>query len=46
MDLERLKELLKKDEAASIKEAFQKLEASAYRIADALYADQQQKSGS
>ena len=46
VDLERLKELLKKDEAASIKEAFQKLEASAYRIADALYADQQQKSGS
>jgi molecular chaperone DnaK len=45
-DLERLKELLKKDEAAPIKEAFQKLEASAYRIADALYADQQQKSGS
>jgi molecular chaperone DnaK len=45
-DLERLKELLKKDEAVPIKEAFQKLEASAYRIADALYADQQQKSGS
>ncbi|HEX8441687.1 molecular chaperone DnaK, partial [Archangium sp.] len=44
-DLDSLKELLKGSDAAAIKEAYQKAETSAYRIADALYADQS-KSGS
>ena len=44
-DVERLKELLKGADPAAIKECYQQLEASAYRIADALYADQS-KSGS
>jgi molecular chaperone DnaK len=44
-DLDRLKELLKGTDPAAIKEAYQQLETSAYRIADALYADQS-KSGS
>jgi molecular chaperone DnaK len=44
-DVERLKELFKGTDAAAIKEAYQRLETSAYRIADALYADQS-KSGS
>jgi molecular chaperone DnaK len=44
-DLESLKELLKGSDPAAIKEAYQKAEGSAYRIADALYADQS-KSGS
>jgi molecular chaperone DnaK len=44
-DVERLKELLKGSDPAAIKECYQQLEASAYRIADALYADQS-KSGS
>jgi molecular chaperone DnaK len=44
-DVERLKELFKGMDAAAIKEAYQRLETSAYRIADALYADQS-KSGS
>jgi molecular chaperone DnaK len=44
-DLDHLKELLTGSDVAAIKEAYQKAEASAYRIADALYADQS-KSGS
>jgi molecular chaperone DnaK len=44
-DVESLKNLLRGSDPAAIKEAYQKLEASAYRIADALYADQS-KSGS
>ncbi|WP_257453513.1 molecular chaperone DnaK [Archangium lipolyticum] len=44
-DLDRLKELLTGSDPAAIKEAYQQLETSAYRIADALYADQS-KSGS
>ncbi|AKJ07765.1 molecular chaperone DnaK [Archangium gephyra] len=44
-DVEYLKELFKGTDAAAIKEAYQRLETSAYRIADALYADQS-KSGS
>jgi len=44
-DVEHLKELFKGMDAAAIKEAYQRLETSAYRIADALYADQS-KSGS
>jgi molecular chaperone DnaK len=44
-DVEHLKELFKGTDAAAIKEAYQRLETSAYRIADALYADQS-KSGS
>ncbi|MGZ3457610.1 MAG: molecular chaperone DnaK [Archangium sp.] len=44
-DVDALKELLKGTDTAAIKEAYQRLEASAYRIADALYADQS-KSGS
>ncbi|HSP81880.1 MAG TPA: Hsp70 family protein, partial [Myxococcaceae bacterium] len=44
-DMEHLKEALKQEDASAIREAFQRLEGSAYRIADALYADQQ-KSGS
>ncbi|HYO64655.1 MAG TPA: molecular chaperone DnaK [Archangium sp.] len=44
-DMEHLKELFKGTDTAAIKEAYQRLETSAYRIADALYADQS-KSGS
>ena len=44
-DVEHLKELFKGTDAAAIKDAYQRLETSAYRIADALYADQS-KSGS
>jgi molecular chaperone DnaK len=43
-DMESLRELLKGSDVAAVKEAYQRLEASAYRIADALYVDQQ-KSG-
>ncbi|MBM7113271.1 molecular chaperone DnaK [Archangium primigenium] len=43
-DLDALKELLKGSDPAAIKEAYQKLESSAYRIADALYADQSKAS--
>ncbi|ATB28967.1 molecular chaperone DnaK [Melittangium boletus] len=43
-DLDALKELLKGSDAAAVKEAYQKLETSAYRIADALYADQSKAS--
>jgi len=43
-DLDALKELLKGSDAAAVKDAYQKLETSAYRIADALYADQSKAS--
>jgi molecular chaperone DnaK len=43
-DVDALKELLKGSDAAAVKEAYQKLETSAYRIADALYADQSKAS--
>jgi molecular chaperone DnaK len=39
-DLEALKELLPGNDAAGIKEALSRLEGSAYRIADAIYAQQ------
>jgi molecular chaperone DnaK len=40
-DVEELKKVLPGTEAARIKEAIQRLEGSAYRIADAIYLDQQ-----
>jgi molecular chaperone DnaK len=40
-DVEELKKVLPGTEAALIKEAIQRLEGSAYRIADAIYLDQQ-----
>ena len=40
-DVEELKKVLPGTEAAVIKEAIQRLEGSAYRIADAIYLDQQ-----
>nr|AAC64205.1 SglK [Myxococcus xanthus DK 1622] len=39
-DLERLKEVLNTSDAAVLKESFQRLEGSAYRIADAIYTGQ------
>jgi molecular chaperone DnaK len=39
-DLERLKGLLNTSDAAALKDAFQRLEGSAYRIADAIYTGQ------
>jgi len=39
-DLENLKTMVKQDDPAKVKEALQRLEGSAYRIADAIYADQ------
>jgi molecular chaperone DnaK len=39
-DLESLKQQLKHDDAVKLKEALQRLEGSAYRIADAIYTDQ------
>jgi molecular chaperone DnaK len=39
-DLESLKQQLKHDDPVKLKEALQRLEGSAYRIADAIYADQ------
>jgi molecular chaperone DnaK len=44
-DVDHLREVLKGSDAAAVREAYQQLETSAYRIADALYADQS-KSGS
>jgi molecular chaperone DnaK len=44
-DLENLKAVLNSGEPATLKEAFQRLEGSAYRIADAIYAGEA-KSGS
>ena len=40
MDLEALKEILETDDPAQIKEALTRLEGCAYRIADAIYAQQ------
>jgi molecular chaperone DnaK len=40
-DMTRIREALKKEDPALLKDAFQRLEASAYRIADALYVQQQ-----
>ena len=37
-DLERLKEVLNSGDPTTLKEAFQRLEGSAYRIADAIYS--------
>ncbi|RKG64166.1 molecular chaperone DnaK [Corallococcus sp. CA054B] len=39
-DLERLRSVLNTSDAGVLKEAFQRLEGSAYRIADAIYTDQ------
>jgi molecular chaperone DnaK len=39
-DLQNLKEVVKQDDPAKVKEALQRLEGSAYRIADAIYTDQ------
>jgi molecular chaperone DnaK len=39
-DLERLKGLLNTSDAVALKDAFQRLEGSAYRIADAIYTGQ------
>ncbi|MGZ6097583.1 MAG: molecular chaperone DnaK [Myxococcaceae bacterium] len=44
-DLENLKQIMKQDDPAKLKEALQRLEGSAYRIADAIYADQAKSSG-
>jgi molecular chaperone DnaK len=38
-DMENLKGLMKQEDPAKLKEALQRLESSAYRIADAIYAD-------
>jgi len=43
-DLESLKEQLKHDDPVKLKEAVQRLEGSAYRIADAIYTDQRKDS--
>ncbi|OJH42301.1 molecular chaperone DnaK [Cystobacter ferrugineus] len=43
-DVDHLKETLKGSDAEAVREAYQKLETSAYRIADALYADQSKAS--
>jgi molecular chaperone DnaK len=43
-DVENLKGLMKQEDPAKLKEALQRLESSAYRIADAIYADQAKSS--
>jgi len=43
-DVESLKEAMKRDDPAALKESLQRLEGSAYRIADAIYADQAKSS--
>ncbi|HEY1906881.1 MAG TPA: molecular chaperone DnaK [Myxococcaceae bacterium] len=43
-DMETLKGLMKQDDVVKLKEALQRLEGSAYRIADAIYADQAKSS--
>ena len=45
VDLASLKSVMPVDDAVKMKEAFQRLEGSAYRIADAIYADQQKAGG-
>jgi molecular chaperone DnaK len=42
-DLENLREMLKQDDPAKVKEALQRLEGSAYRIADAIYNAESKK---
>ena len=44
VDLENLKAILRTNDPEKIKEAIQRLEGSAYRIADAIYSNEQ-KSG-
>jgi molecular chaperone DnaK len=44
-DMESLKKLLNTADAAALKEAVQRLEGSAYRIADAIYAEQEKTAG-
>jgi molecular chaperone DnaK len=44
-DLQALKAVVSADDAVKLKEAITRLEGSAYRIADAIYADQQKSSG-
>ena len=44
-DMETLKGLLNTGDAAALKEAVQRLEGSAYRIADAIYAEQEKTAG-
>ncbi|CAM4235009.1 molecular chaperone DnaK [Corallococcus sp. ZKHCc1 1396] len=39
-DLERLRSILNTSDVGALREAFQRLEGSAYRIADAIYSDQ------
>jgi molecular chaperone DnaK len=43
-DVENLKGLMKQEDPGKLKEALQRLESSAYRIADAIYADQAKSS--
>ena len=43
-DVENLKGLMKQEDLGKLKEALQRLESSAYRIADAIYADQAKSS--
>ena len=43
-DVENLKGLMKQEDPEKLKEALQRLESSAYRIADAIYADQAKSS--
>src|SRR5215813_2421062 len=43
-DVENLKGLMKEEDLGKLKEAHQRLESSAYRIADAIYADQAKSS--
>ncbi|RPH70475.1 MAG: molecular chaperone DnaK [Myxococcaceae bacterium] len=43
-DMENLKGLMKQEDPGKLKEALQRLESSAYRIADAIYADQAKSS--
>ncbi len=45
VDLDNLKKIMPQDDAVKLKEAITRLEGSAYRIADAIYSDQQ-KAGS
>jgi molecular chaperone DnaK len=44
-DMETLKGMLNTGDAAALKEAVQRLEGSAYRIADAIYAEQEKTAG-
>ena len=44
-DMEALRKVLNTAEPAALKEAVQRLEGSAYRIADAIYSDQEKTAG-